>query len=125
MAKKKKAARKAGKKRPAAKVKKKAAKKMTRTAPTKAKAPAKKKRAPNPAFMKPFMPSPELAAVVGNSPMPRTQVTKKLWEYIRKNKLQNPVNRRMIDADDKLRAVLGKNQVSMFEMTGLVSRHLS
>src|SRR6476661_6526230 len=83
------------------------------------------KRKPNAAFMKPMTPSSTLAAVVGNSPMPRTEVTSKLWGYIKKNNLQDKTNRRMINADDKLRDVFGgKRQVSMFEMTKLVSKHL-
>ena len=78
------------------------------------------------AFMKPMTPSATLAAVIGSSPMPRTEVTKKLWAYIKRNGLQDHVNRRMINADDKLRAVFGgKSQVSMFDMTKLVSKHLS
>ncbi|HEU5173493.1 MAG TPA: SWIB/MDM2 domain-containing protein [Gemmatimonadaceae bacterium] len=91
------------------------------------KAPAKKaaKRAPNPAFMKAMQPSEALGAVVGNKPMPRTEVTKKLWDYIRKNNLQDAKNRRQINADDKLRPVFGgKKNVSMFEMTKLVNQHL-
>ncbi|MFH0980207.1 MAG: SWIB/MDM2 domain-containing protein [Planctomycetota bacterium] len=95
-----------------------------KVAPT-VKAP-KKKRKPNPAFMKPFMPSPELAAVVGDKPLPRPQITKKLWAYIKANNLQDTFNRRMINADSKLQVVFGgKPQVSMFEMTALVSKHLS
>ena len=83
------------------------------------------KRKPNAAFMKPMTPSSTLAAVVGNSPMPRTEVTSKLWGYIKRNNLQDKTNRRMINADDKLGDVFGgKRQVSMFEMTKLVSRHL-
>ena len=83
------------------------------------------KRAPNPAFMKPMTPSAQLAPVVGANPMPRTEVTKKLWQYIKKNNLQDAKNRRMINADDKLKAVFGgKAQVSMFEMTKLISDHL-
>ena len=91
------------------------------------KAPAKKaKRAPNPAFMKPMTPSATLAPVVGATPMPRTEVTKKLWQYIKKNNLQDAKNRRAINADDKLKPVFGgKAQVSMFDMTKLVSKHLS
>ena len=93
-----------------------------------AKKPAKKpaaKRKPNAAFMKPRNPSATLAAVVGASPMPRTEVTSKLWAYIKKNNLQDKTNRRMINADDKLKEVFGgKKQVSMFEMTKLVSKHL-
>jgi len=83
-------------------------------------------RKPNAAFMKPMSPSSTLAAVIGSSPMPRTEVTKKLWAYIKKNGLQDSKNRRMINADDKLKAVFGgKSQVSMFDMTKLVSKHLS
>jgi chromatin remodeling complex protein RSC6 len=75
--------------------------------------------------MKPMTPSAMLAAVVGSMPMPRTDVTKKIWDYIKKNKLQDNINRRLINADEKLRAVFGgKKQVSMFEMTKLVSNHL-
>lgn len=84
------------------------------------------KRAPNPAFMKPMMPDESLAAVVGASAMPRTEITKKLWAYIKKNNLQDPKERRMINADDKLKPVFGgKKQVSMFEMTKLVNNHIS
>ena len=85
---------------------------------------AKTARKPNAAFMKPLTPSATLAAVVGATPLPRTEVTKKLWEYIKKNNLQDPQNRRNINADDKLRPIFGKDQVSMFEMTKLVSAHL-
>jgi chromatin remodeling complex protein RSC6 len=90
------------------------------------KAPAKKAaRKPNAAFMKAMTPSPELAAVVGSKPMPRTEITKKLWVYIKKNNLQDPKERRMINADDNLKAVFnGKKQVSMFDMTKLVNKHL-
>ena len=85
----------------------------------------KAKRAPNPAFMRPMQPSEELGAVVGARPMPRTEVTKKIWDYIRKNGLQDQKNRRQINADDRLRAVFGgRRQVSMFEMTKLVNNHL-
>jgi upstream activation factor subunit UAF30 len=122
----------------AAKKAKKAAKKpAARKSPAKkpmkkaaAKRPAAKKksgakRKPNAAFMKPMNISATLAAVVGSAPMPRTEVTSKLWGYIKKNNLQDKVNRRMINADDKLRDVFGgKRQVSMFEMTKLVSKHL-
>jgi upstream activation factor subunit UAF30 len=98
-----------------------------------AKKPAKKsakkaatKRKPNAAFMKPLNPSKELAEVVGNKPIPRTEVIKKLWAYIRKNNLQDAKERRMINADDALRVIFGgKKQVSMFEMTKLVNKHLS
>ena len=124
----KKPAKKAAAKKPAAK--KPAAKKA---APAKKKPAAKKsaatksgaKRKPNAAFMKAMTPSAVLAAVVGNSPMPRTEVTKKIWDYIKKNKLQDAINKRLINADEKLKAVFGgKGKVSMFEMTKLVSNHL-
>src|SRR5207249_10046179 len=86
---------------------------------------AKKKRKPSAAFMKPMKPSAALVAVIGNKPMPRTQVTKKLWAYIKRKKLQDRKNRRMINADTALKEVFrGKTQVSMFEMTKLVSKHL-
>ena len=118
----KKAAKKPAAKKPAAK------KSVKKAAPKKAAPKAKKpaaKRKPNAAFMKPMTPSSTLAAVVGNSPMPRTEVTSKLWGYIKKNNLQDKANRRMINADDKLRDVFGgKKQVSMFEMTKLVAKHL-
>lgn len=104
---------------------KKAAKKATKkAAPKKAAKKTATKRKPNPAFMKPLTPSAALAAVVGASPLPRTEVVKKLWAYIRKNGLQDSANRRNINADDKLKPVFGKNTVSMFEMTKLVSKHL-
>lgn len=86
-------------------------------------APAK--RAANSAFMKPLKPSPALAEVVGAEPLPRTQVVSKLWEYIKKHNLQDPSNKRMINADDKLKEVFGKPQANMFEMTALVGKHLS
>ncbi|HZX25799.1 MAG TPA: SWIB/MDM2 domain-containing protein [Telluria sp.] len=91
--------------------------------------PAAKKpaaaRKPNAAFMKAMTPSDKLAAVVGSSPLPRTEVTKKVWDYIKKHNLQDAANKRMINADDKLKAVFGgKGQVSMFEMTKLISDHL-
>ena len=94
----------------------------TKKAPAEA-APAK--RAPNAAFMKPVTPSAVLAAVIGKTPMPRTEVTKKIWDYIKQNNLQDKDNRRMINADEKLKSVFGgKKQVSMFEMTKLVSAQL-
>ena len=82
-------------------------------------------KAPTNAFMKPMTPSAELAAVIGSEPIPRTEVTKKLWEYIKANKLQDEQNKRMINADDKLKLIFNnQTQVSMFEMTKLVSAHL-
>jgi upstream activation factor subunit UAF30 len=83
------------------------------------------KRKPNAAFMKPVQPDDKLAAVVGGKPLPRTELTKKLWAYIKKNKLQDAKKKTLINADDALKAVFnGKKQVSMFEMTKLVSGHL-
>jgi chromatin remodeling complex protein RSC6 len=126
------------KKAPAKKVaaKKPAAKKVAAKKVVAKKAPAKKAvakkaakkttaRKPNAAFMKPMTPSAALAAVIGANPLPRTDVTKKVWDYIKKHKLQDAVNRRNINADDKLKAVFnGKKTVSMFEMTKLISGHL-
>ena len=91
-----------------------------------AKKTAKKSaRKPNAAFMKPMTPSPALSEVVGTKPIPRTEVTKKLWAYIKKNKLQDAKNRRNIKADDALKTVFGgKAVVNMFEMTKLVNKHL-
>ena len=103
------------------------AKKTTKKT-AKAKKPAKKaasKRKPNAAFMKPMTPSSELAAIVGGKSLPRTEVTKKLWAYIKKNNLQDKVQRRNIHADDKLKPIFGKKTVNMFEMTKLVNKHLS
>ena len=83
------------------------------------------KRKPNAKFMAPVTPSDALAEVVGAKPIPRTEVTKKLWAYIKKNGLQDKKNRRNINADDKLKPIFKKPQVTMFEMTKLVSKHLS
>ncbi|HQV54244.1 MAG TPA: SWIB/MDM2 domain-containing protein [Chitinophagaceae bacterium] len=137
MATKKKAAKKAAPKKAAKKAApKKAAKKaapkkaVKKAAPKKAakKAAPKKKaaRKPNPAFMKPLTPSAALGAVVGTKPVPRTEVVKKIWVYIKANKLQDPKNRRMINADAKLKVVFGgKAQVSMFDMAKHLAKHLS
>ena len=112
---------------------KKPATKSTKTSAAKKAEPAKKtpakaepaKRSSNAAFMKPVTPSAVLAAVIGATPMPRTEVTKKIWDYIKQNNLQDKDNRRMINADEKLKPVFGdKKQVSMFEMTKLVSAQL-
>lgn len=100
------------------------AKKASTTAAAKKTAPAKK-RAPNAAFMKAMTPSAQLAEVIGKTPMPRTEVTKKVWEYIKAHKLQDDAKRTMINADDKLKVIFGKDQVSMFEMTKLINAHLS
>ncbi|MEY8878665.1 MAG: SWIB/MDM2 domain-containing protein [Leptothrix sp. (in: b-proteobacteria)] len=88
-------------------------------------APVEAKRAPNAAFMKALKPSAALAAVVGKEPLPRTEVTKKIWEYIKQHNLQDAANKRMINADAKLKKIFGKDQVSMFEMTKLISNQLS
>jgi upstream activation factor subunit UAF30 len=139
---KKPAAKKPAAKKPAAKkpaAKKPAAKPAAKKPTVKKAAPAKKpaakkaapkkpavKRKPNAAFMKAMNVSAALGAVIGSTPAPRTEVTKKIWAYIKKNGLQDAANKRMINADDKLKAIFGgKKQVSMFEMTKLVSAHLS
>ena len=104
-----------------------------KASPAKTAAPAKKaaakkvpakKRTPNAAFMKAWTLSPALAAVVGDKPLPRTEIVSKLWVYIKSKDLQDKVNKRMINADEKLRAVFGKAQVSMFEMAGLIGKHV-
>ncbi|MBU0509101.1 SWIB/MDM2 domain-containing protein [bacterium] len=128
---KKKVAKKATAKKPA---KKKVAKKKATAKKATAKKPAKKKvvkkvkpkvkRKPNPAFMAPMAPDAVLGAVVGDRPMPRTEITKKLWDYIKKNNLQDKVNRRMINTDPRLKALFGKNVVSMFEMNKLLQAHM-
>ena len=107
----------------------KSAKKSTAKKSSAKKAPEKKKsatkRTPSAAFMKPMTPSAQLGAVVGTAPLPRTEVTKKLWAYIKRKGLQDSKNRRMINADDNLRPVFGgSKQVSMVEMTRLVNKHL-
>jgi chromatin remodeling complex protein RSC6 len=110
----------------------KAAKKTAKKAPKKAakktakKAPVKKSaRKPNAAFMAPLSPSPALSEVVGSKAMPRTEIVKKMWDYIKKNNLQDKKNRRMINADAKLKAVFGnKDQVSMFELAKIVNKHV-
>jgi upstream activation factor subunit UAF30 len=108
---------------------KKAPAKTASAAPAKKAASAKtapaKKRTPNAAFMKEMTPSPALAAVIGDKAVPRTEVTKKVWEYIKKNNLQDPAKRTMINADPKLKEIFKKPQVSMFEMTKLINAHLS
>ena len=140
MAVKKKATKKAAPKKAAAK--KPAAKKATKKAAPKAKATkkaapkakatkkaaapkVKKARKPNEAFMKALTPSATLAEIVGNKPLPRTQVVSKIWDYIKKHNLQNPKNKRNIIADDKLAKLFGKKEVTMFELAGIVGKHLS
>jgi chromatin remodeling complex protein RSC6 len=85
---------------------------------------AAKKRTPNAAFLKPMTPSAALAAIIGDKALPRTEITKKVWEYIKSNKLQDAVNKRLINADAKLKEVVKKAQVTMFELTKLVSQQL-
>ena len=113
--------------------KKKTASKSAKSTKTAAKRPAAKKtakkkssgRKPNAAFMAPVTPSAALSEVVGAKPLPRTELTKKLWQYIKKNELQDQKNRRMINADDRLKPIFGgKGQVSMFDMTKLVNKHV-
>ena len=108
----------------AAPAKKVAAKKAVPAKKAAAKKVPAKKRTPNAAFMKALTPSPQLAAVVGSAPLPRTEVVSKLWAYIKKNKLQDSVNKRMVNADAKLKEIFGKAQVSMFEMAGLIGKHV-
>lgn len=134
MAKAKKAAKKSAPKKAAKKAPAKAAKKSTKkaapkkAAPKKAakKAAPKKKsaRKPNAAFMAPLTPSATLGEVVGSKPMPRTEVVKKIWDYIKKNNLQDAKNRRMINADAKLKPIFGKDQISMFELAKIVNKHV-
>lgn len=135
MAKAKKAAKKTAPKKAAKKAPAKAAKKVApkkaapkKAAPKKAakKAAPKKKsaRKPNAAFMAPLTPSATLGEVVGSKPMPRTEVVKKIWDYIKKNNLQDAKNRRMINADAKLKPIFGKDQISMFELAKIVNKHV-
>jgi len=111
----------AAKKAPAKKV---VAKKVVAKKAVKKPAAKKAARKPNAAFMKPMTPSAVLAAVIGATPVPRTEVTKKIWVYIKKHDLQDAKNRRNINADDKLKPLFGKAQVSMFELTKIISGHL-
>ena len=129
----KKTTKKAAKKAPAKAAKKGGAKKAAKKAAPKkaakkaAKKTAKKsgaKRKPNPAFMAPLNPSPALAEVVGSKGMPRTEIVKKIWDYIKKNNLQDKKNRRMINADSKLKPLFGKDQISMFELAKVVNKHV-
>ena len=116
----------AAKKKTKKSAKKSARKSAKRPAARKAAKKSGKKRTPSAAFMKPVTPDSALSAVVGSSPLPRTELTKKLWAYIKRNGLQDAKNRRAINADDKLRPVFGgRSQVTMFDMTKLVSRHVS
>jgi chromatin remodeling complex protein RSC6 len=113
------------KRKSAKKAAKKPAKKMMKKTVRKAAKKTRAKRKPNPAFMKPMTPSDVLGSIIGNKPMPRTEVTKRVWDYIKKNKLQDAIKRTMINADEKLRELFGgKKQVSMFEMTKFINKHL-
>jgi upstream activation factor subunit UAF30 len=115
----------AGRKKSAKKTAKRSASRKKTTA-KRAKKSSGKKRAPNPAFMKPLQPSPKLAAVIGNSPMPRTQVISKLWAYIKRNGLQDSKNRRAINADEKLRPLFNnRSQVTMFDLAKIANQNLS
>ena len=124
---KKKPAKKASPKKSAKKAAKKVAKKVAKKAAKKApkKAAKKSPRKPNAAFMTPLSPSATLAEVIGNKPLPRTEIVKKIWDYIKKNNLQDKKNKRMINADTKLKAVFGgKDQVSMFDLAKIVSKNV-
>ena len=103
---------------------KKAVKKAAPKKAVKKASPKKAKRKPNAAFMAPLAVSAALGEVVGTKPLPRTEIVKKMWDYIKKNNLQDKKNRRMINADAKLKAVLGKAQVSMFELAGIINKHV-
>jgi upstream activation factor subunit UAF30 len=127
-----KSAKKAAKKKPVKKAPVKSAKKPVKKAAKKAPKKAAKKiakkktaRKPNAAFMRPLTPSPALAAVIGFKPMPRTEVIRAIWVHIKKNGLQDSKNKRMINADEKLKEVFGKGQVSMFELAGILGDHLT
>jgi upstream activation factor subunit UAF30 len=119
----KKAVKKAVKKAAPKKAAKKAVKKVAKKAVKKA---AKKKsaRKPNAAFMAPLTPSPVLTEIIGSKPLPRTEIVKKIWEYIKKNKLQDQKNKRMINADTKLKPFFGKDQISMFDLAKIVNKHV-
>jgi upstream activation factor subunit UAF30 len=115
----------AGRKKSAKKTAKRSASRK-KTTTKRAKKSSGKKRAPNPAFMRPLQPSPKLAAVIGNSPMPRTQVISKLWAYIKRNGLQDAKNRRAINADEKLRPLFNnRSQVTMFDLAKIANQNLS
>ena len=126
MATKKAAPKKAAKKAAPKKAAKKAAPKkaVKKAAPKKKAAKKKSARKPNAAFMAPLTVSATLAEVIGTKPMPRTEIVKKIWDYIKKNGLQDKKNRRMINADAKLKPIFGKDQISMFEMAKVVNKHL-
>jgi upstream activation factor subunit UAF30 len=116
----------AGRKKSAKKTAKRSASRKKTTAKRAKKSSSGKKRAPNPAFMKPLQPSAKLAAVIGNSPMPRTQVISKLWAYIKRNGLQDSKNRRAINADEKLRPLFNnRSQVTMFDLAKIANQNLS
>ena len=118
----KKAAAKKGAKKPAPK--KAAPKKAAPKKAAKKAAPKKSARKPNAAFMAPLTVSGTLAEVIGNKPLPRTEIVRKMWDYIKKNNLQDKNNRRMINADGKLKPIFGKDQISMFELAKVVNKHV-
>jgi upstream activation factor subunit UAF30 len=120
----KKAAKKVAKKASPKKAAKKAAKKVAKKAAPKKAAKKKSARKPNAAFMTPLTLSDSLAKVVGSKPIPRTEIVKKIWVYIKKNGLQDSKNRRMINADAALKPIFGKDQISMFEMAGALNKHV-
>jgi upstream activation factor subunit UAF30 len=120
----KKAAKKVAKKAAPKKAAKKAAKKVAKKAAPKKAAKKKSARKPNAAFMTPLTLSDSLAKVVGSKPLPRTEIVKKIWVYIKKNGLQDSKNRRMINADAALKPIFGKDQISMFEMAGALNKHV-
>jgi chromatin remodeling complex protein RSC6 len=120
----KKAAKKVAKKAAPKKAAKKAAPKKAAKKAAPKKAAKKAKRTPNAAFMAPVTPSASLAAVIGNKPVPRTVIVKKIWDYIKKNGLQDKNNKRMLNADEKLKPVFGKAQISMFDLAGIIGKHV-
>lgn len=115
---------KAAAKAPAKAVAKKSAAKAAPKKAAKKAAPKKSARKPNAAFMAPLTPDDKLAAVIGNKPVPRTEMIKKIWDYIKKNNLQDKQNKRMINADEKTKPLFGKNQISMFELAKVVNQHI-
>jgi len=114
----------AAKKAPAKKTASKTASKGAAKTATKKTAAKKSARKPNAAFMAPLQPDATLAAVIGNKPMPRTEIVKKVWDYIKKNNLQDKTNRRMINADEKTKPLFGKDQISMFDLAKIVNNHV-
>jgi chromatin remodeling complex protein RSC6 len=118
------AAKKAPAKKTASKATSKTSSKGAAKTATKKTAAKKSARKPNAAFMAPLQPDATLAAVIGNKPMPRTEIVKKVWDYIKKNNLQDKTNRRMINADEKTKPLFGKDQISMFDLAKIVNNHV-